>query len=112
MGMIKVLNGDIQVTKEEFQEEMENILRANDKMNSVTQTLVYKIIDLYETATLAKEAIIAEGAVVYQPQANGLSKLAQNPAVPIQAQAIAGMSKIIAQLELDKLVAEDDDDDI
>lgn len=112
MPQIKVLNGDISVSKEEFQKEMETILRTNEKLNPVTQTIIYKIIDLYETAQTAKEAIVKEGVVIYQPQSNGLTKLAQNPAVPIQAAAISGMSKLITQLELDKLSTEDEDDDI
>ncbi len=110
--MLKVLNGDMTVTKEEFQKEMEDILRDNDKLNSVTQTVIYKIIDLYETATSAKSEIHTHGVLIEQIQANGIGKLVQNPAVQIQSQAISGMSKMIAQLELDKLSrlgGEDDD---
>lgn len=113
MSTLKVLNGDIEVSKEEFQKEMENILRSNDKLNPVTQTIVYKIIDLYETAKAAKEEVNALGVLLDQPMANGLNKLVPNPAVQIQSAAIAGMSKLIAQVELDTLQAmEGDEDDI
>lgn len=107
---LKVLNGDISVSKEEFQREMEALLEANGKLNNVSQTIVYKIIDLFETAKMSKEAIVQNGGVlIEQPQANGTSKLVANPAVAMQSQAINGMSKLIGQLELDKLelVSED-----
>lgn len=108
---LKILNGDIEVSKEEFQREMENILESNDKLNPVTQTIVYKIIDLYETAKAAKAEVNSLGVLLDQPLANGLSKLVPNPAVQIQSQAISGMSKLIAQIELDTLQAMDGDDD-
>lgn len=111
MSTIKVLNGGLEVSKEEFQEEMEKILKSNDKLNPVTQTIVYKIIDLYETAKAAKEEVNSLGVLLNQPMANGLDKLVPNPAVQIQASAISGMSKLIAQIELDTLQAMDGEDD-
>lgn len=101
---LKVLNGDISVSKEEFQKEMEDLLQSNQALNSVSQTVIYKIIDLYETARMAKEAIVENGGVlINQEQANGTMKLVANPAVAMQSNAISGMAKLINQLGLDKM---------
>lgn len=107
--VLKMLNGNISVSKDEFQEEMEALLSENDKLNSVTQTMVYKIIDLFETARSAKEEIEAYGVLLQQVDGKGNIKMVPNPAVSMQSNAISGMSKLIAQLELDKLERNSDD---
>ena len=102
MGL-KVFTGDINVSRDEFKREMETLLEENDKLNSVTQTMINKIIELFETATKAKEAIETHGVLLSQVDGRDNVKLVPNPAVAMQNSAISGMSKLISQLELDKL---------
>lgn len=109
MGL-EILNGDISVSRDEFKREMESLLRENDKLNSVTQTMINKIIDLFETAKSAKEAIEQNGVLLSQVDGRDNVKLVPNPAVAMQSSAISGMSKLISQLELDKLEHNTDDD--
>lgn len=107
---LKVINGDMDVSKDEFKREMEQLLQDNGKLNSVSQTMVNKIIDLFDTAKMSRQAILEQGGVlIAQEQANGAIKMVANPAVSMQSQAISGMSKLIAQLELDKLSVGGDD---
>lgn len=109
---ITILNGEITVSRDEFKHEMESLLRENDKLNSVTQTMINKIIDLFETAKQAKEAIDTYGVLLEQIDGRDNCKLVQNPAVGMQSSAISGMSKLISQLELDKLEHQDGEDDL
>lgn len=109
---LEISTGNIPVSKEEFKREMESLLQENGKLNSVTQTMVNKIIDLYETAKSAKEEIDKYGVLLEEFDGNQNIKFKPNPAVAMQSSAITNMSKLIGQLELDKLEHDDGEDDL
>lgn len=109
---LEILTGDITVSKEEFKREMETLLLDNGKLNSVTQTMINKIIDLYDTARSAKEEIEKYGVLLEEYDGNQNIKFKPNPAVAMQSSAISNMSKLIAQLELDTLEHDDGGDDL
>lgn len=96
---------DIQVTISEFKRECLQALEDKGKLNTITTVMVNNIVSLYKTALECKESIDKDGVMIEYIDGKGNPQVKRNDAVTMQEKNISSMAKLLAQLELDNIVA-------
>lgn len=100
------VQGDIPITIEEFRSKCLTELEKKGKLNTISTVMVNNIMDLYKTALECKADIEANGVMREMIGSTGQVTFKKNEAVGMQEKNISSIAKLLAQLELDNLVEE------
>lgn len=92
------------ITAEEFEETCLQLLKDMGKLNTITRVMVTNIVSLYETALDCGINIKNNGVMIETVGSTGQVIMKRNEAVMLQDKVINSIGKLLAQLELDKVI--------
>lgn len=103
---VTILEGDIDITVEEFKQKCLQELDKKGKLNTISHVMVNNIMELHKTALKCKADIEQNGVMREMIGSTGQVTYKKNESVGMQEKNISSIAKLLAQLELDNLVEE------
>lgn len=97
-----------EVTVREFEEKCLKELQKNRRLNNVTRVMVSNIVRLYETVLECEANVKRNGVMIETFNNQGAPVIKKNEAVSMEDKAVNSIGKLLAQLELDAILDEED----
>lgn len=103
---VTIMEGDIDITVDEFKQKCLQELDKKGKLNTISRVMVNNIMELHKTALKCKADIEQNGVMREMIGSTGQVTYKKNESVGMQEKNISSIAKLLAQLELDNLVEE------